>query len=139
MNIQLKHHITVTQYNDIRKSVDWLTLPEVQAERGLKNTYYLVAAVHEDKAIGMARVISDGGYVVYISDVIVNPAYQGFGIGKLMMEDIMNFLKTDIAKEYPVMINLMAAFGKENFYEKFGFKVRPSVDTGAGMFQWLNL
>ncbi|BCJ95077.1 N-acetyltransferase [Anaerocolumna cellulosilytica] len=139
MNIQLKHQLTVAEYNDIRKSAGWLTLSEVQAERGLKNTYYLVAAVHDDKAIAMARVISDGGYVVYISDVIVNPSYQGYGIGKLMMEDIMNFLKSDIAKEYPVMINLMAAVGKENFYEKFGFKVRPSEDTGAGMSQWLNL
>jgi hypothetical protein len=30
----------------------------------------------------------------------------------------------------------MAAKGKEPFYEKFGFLLRPNEKTGAGMDQW---
>ena len=29
--------------------------------------------------------------------------------------------------------------GKEAFYEKFGFKVRPNEDAGVGMDQWLEV
>jgi GNAT superfamily N-acetyltransferase len=85
----------------------------------------------------MARVISDGGYVVYIADVVVNPAYQGMSIGRLMMEDIMTFIKNNLVVNGPVMVNLMAAKEKEGFYENFGFLARPGEGTGAGMTLWV--
>ena len=31
----------------------------------------------------------------------------------------------------------MSAKGKEDFYKKFGFTVRPDEDHGAGMCQWV--
>lgn len=40
---------------------------------------------------------------------------------------------------YKVKLNLNSAKGKEPFYEKFGFKIRPNEECGAGMDQWLNL
>ncbi len=85
----------------------------------------------------MARVISDGGYVVYIADVIVNPVYQGMQVGRLMMDDIMSFIKNSLAINGPVMVNLMAAKDKEGFYKNHGFITRPNEETGAGMFLWV--
>ncbi|QHQ62225.1 GNAT family N-acetyltransferase [Anaerocolumna sedimenticola] len=123
----------------LRKAVNWITLEEEQASRGIKNTYYLVAAVDGDKTVGMARVISDGGYVVYIADVIVIPEYQGKGIGRFIMEDVMKYIYEVISNGAPVMVNLMSASNRESFYEQFGFVKRPTSDTGAGMFQWVNL
>ncbi len=139
MNIILNHTISVNDYNTLRKAVNWLTLEEAQARRGIKNTYYLVAAVDGDKTVGMARVISDGGYVVYIADVIVIPEYQGKGIGRFIMEDVMKYIYEVISNGAPVMVNLMSAFNRESFYEQFGFVKRPTSDAGAGMFQWVNL
>lgn len=138
-NIKLINTISVYDYNRIRKAVGWLTLNEDQAQRGIDNTFYLVCAVDGDKPIGMARLISDGGYVAYIADVIVLPEYQGFGVGQLIFENIMDFITNELSKGNPVMVNLMAAAGKEGFYEKFGFERRPNDSVGAGMFQWINL
>lgn len=137
MSIQIDHSISVKEYNTLRQSVKWVSLNEKQAQTGINNTFYLVCARYKNEAVGMARVISDGGYVVYIADVIVNPTYQGMNIGKLMMEDIMSFIKTDLVVNGPVMVNLMAAKEKEGFYHKFGFITRPNEETGAGMFQWV--
>ena len=35
-----------------------------------------------------------------------------------------------------IMFILGAAKGKEGFYEKFGFKVRPNDFNGSGMSMW---
>jgi predicted GNAT family N-acyltransferase len=138
LNIQIHHSINVKEYNHLRNSVNWKCLNEIQAQTGINNTFYLVCARYNEEAVGMARVISDGGYVVYIADVIVNPAFQGMNVGRLMMEDIMDFIKSKLVVNGPVMVNLMAAKDKEGFYKNFGFLTRPNEETGAGMFMWIN-
>ena len=50
-------------------------------------------AVHDGglrggRPIGMARVLGDGGYILYIADVIVLPEHQGPASG-YMMEQVM--------------------------------------------------
>lgn len=35
-----------------------------------------------------------------------------------------------------IMFILGAAKGKEPFYEKLGFQIRPNENSGHGMFQW---
>ncbi len=139
MSITIKHTISVIDYNMLRKAVDWIVLEEEQAKRGIENTYYLAAAVDGDKTVGMARLISDGGYVAYLADVIVLPEYQGKGVGRLIVEDVMKFIREVLADGVPVMVNLMSAYGREGFYEQFDFVKRPTDEVGAGMFQWINL
>lgn len=137
MNIELKHSLTVKEYNALRKSVNWKELPEAQAERGLSNTYYLTAAVIDGQAVGMARLISDGGYVAYLADVVVNQDYQGLGIGKLILNDMLDYIKNTLSQGDQVMVVLVAAKGKEDFYTKYGFIQRPNEMYGAGMTLWL--
>lgn len=93
-----------------------------------------MCAIDGDKTIGMARVISDGGYVVYIADVIVLPEYQGKGVGQLIMEDVMKYIYEVISDGAPVMVNLMSAFSRESFYEQFGFVKRPTKEVGGVCF-----
>ncbi|QEH67318.1 GNAT family N-acetyltransferase [Cellulosilyticum sp. ST5] len=139
MNIKLVHTISVEDYNDLRSGVGWETLENEQAQRGIENTYYLVAAIKDERTIGLTRVISDGGYIALIADVIVNPDYQGQGIGKMLVEDALTFIETHLGKdELMVMVSLMAAKGKEKFYEKCGLRVRPNNEAGAGMCLYFN-
>lgn len=137
MSIKIDHSISVEEYNTLRQSVQWVSLNEKQAQTGINNTFYLVCARYKNEAVGMARVISDGGYVVYLADIIVKPNFQGMNIGTLMMEHIISFIKKNLVVNGPVMVNLMSAKNKEGFYEKFGFVTRPNEETGAGMCQWI--
>lgn len=137
MEIELKHSLTVEEYNAVRKSVGWREIPTEQAKRGLLGTYYLTAAVMDGQTVGMARLISDGGYVAYLADVIVNQEYQGHGIGRLILNDIIDYIKNTLSQGEQVMVILVAAKGKEEFYEKFGFIRRPNEQYGAGMTLWL--
>lgn len=72
----------------------------------------------------MGRVIGDGGTAFYIHDIIVLPEHQNKGLGKTIMENIMSYIKSGFKQG--MMVYLMAAKGKEGFYEKFGFAQRPS-------------
>ena len=85
----------------------------------------------------MARLISDGGCAGIIVDVVVLPACQGMGIGKRMFRSILDFVESSLGEGESIMLNLMSAKGKEEFYEKFGFIKRPNGTQGCGMIKWV--
>ena len=136
--IRFTSDISVADYNHLRKTVGWSVIEEKQALTGIHNSVFLVAAVHGNKTVGMARVVSDGGYVVIIVDVIVLPDYQGQGIGKSMMQKVMEYISNSLQEGQSVFVNLMAAKGRESFYSQFGFETRPNEKNGAGMTQWIS-
>lgn len=136
--ITYKSEIPTEDYNNMRLAVGWKSLDPRQAETGLKNSAYLTAAWDGDKPVGMARVISDGGYMTLIVDVMVLPDYQGRGIGRQLLTNINAWLDSLGKDGLCIMVNLMATTGNEGFYEKFGFEARPNDRMGAGMVRWIN-
>ncbi|GER89902.1 hypothetical protein KDW_40640 [Dictyobacter vulcani] len=81
--------------------------------------------------IGCGRVIGDGGLCFYVQDIIVLPGYQGQGLGRRIMEKIMDYLRENA---HPGgFVGLMAAKGAAGFYLKYGFLERPTPDYGPGM------
>ena len=79
----------------------------------------------------MGRILGDNGLAFYIQDVIVLPEYQGIGIGRQLMDRLMAYIRLHAKQN--AFIGLMAAVGKESFYERYGFSIRPNQDLGAGM------
>lgn len=137
MAIEYKDTLTVDSYNNLRKSAGWTEVEPRQAQTGINNSAYLIAAYDGDQCVGCLRVVSDGGYTAIIVDVLVLPEYQKSGIGKKMMVRAIAFLGKPLEKGQMVMVNLMAAQGKEPFYDKFGFEARPNQKSGAGMVMYL--
>ena len=50
-----------------------------------------------------------------------------------MMSRLMDYVRGRLRDGYCIQADLMAAKGKEGFYEKFGFVKRPGSDYGCGM------
>jgi GNAT superfamily N-acetyltransferase len=121
-------------YNRLRKAVQWEEYDESVIEKALPTTLYCVCAYVDGALIGMARVIGDAGLVYYIQDVIVLPEYQHQGIGAQLMDAVMAYIRANAHNN--TIIGLMAAIGKEAFYEKYSFHVRPDDTHGAGMTQF---
>ena len=129
--------ITPAEYMSMRETVGWGLFPLEEAEAGLANSYiWCLRAKDTNAPIGLARVIWDKGYVMYIADVIVMPDYQGNGLGRVLMDLILGFIHEQLKPGYKFMVTLVSAKGKEEFYEKFGFMVRPNENYGPGMHQW---
>jgi ribosomal protein S18 acetylase RimI-like enzyme len=94
-----------------------------------------VAAIHKNQVIGMGRVIGDRVIMCYILDLIVLPEFQGRGIGKAIMENLIAYVKDSAL---PTIGLFTAEKGLEKFYEKFGFFIRPSDDRGPCMLMHIN-
>lgn len=124
--------LTYEAYCELRKSVEWMELPKSKIENSIKNSICTVTVFDENIAVGMGRLIGDGIYYIIV-DVVVNPDYQGKGIGSKIIKMLIDY----VDKETPVgsrsSIQLISEKGKESFYEQLGFKKIPHEFCGSGM------
>ena len=87
----------------------------------ISSSWYVVSAYDNDDLVGIGRVVSDGVLYALICDLIVQPSYQGQGIGRRLLKKLIE--KCHVEKTR--VIWLFSAKGKRSFYEKFGFRERP--------------
>jgi ribosomal protein S18 acetylase RimI-like enzyme len=97
--------------------------PDVH-ERAFNKSHSVIFVFDDADLIGFGRVISDGEYQAAMYDVAVNPSYQGKGIGKMIVQKIMEKIPT-------CNVILYASPGKEVFYEKENFR---RMKTGMARF-----
>jgi ribosomal protein S18 acetylase RimI-like enzyme len=100
------------------------------AARGLSNSLYSVLVKAGETPVGMGRVIGDGGCHCQVVDICVLPEYQGRGIGKMIMEQIMGYINTELPES--CYISLIADGDAHHLYEQFGFK--EVMPASRGMF-----
>ena len=135
--LELTDYISPEEYMDMRLCVGWGGFLLEEAAEGLRNTAYLCCIREKGKPIALGRAIADHGYVVFIADIIVRPEYQGQGLGRKVVENLLARIKETLKPGYKIMISLLAAKGKEEFYKKFDFIDRPNDAFGCGMHQWI--
>lgn len=128
---------TLEEYKEMRRAVNFMVLSDRIATNALQNAFHITTVRDNGRAVGMIRVLSDGSYANFITDVMVIPEYQGQGIGTEMMRRTVNFMKSTMQPGETIVLYLMSAIGKEDFYKRFGFRTRPNEDWGAGMSQWI--
>ena len=126
--------LTAKQFLALRESVGWKGV-ELQIEKALESGLYNILAKDDESVIGMGRLVGDGIMYWYVQDVIVCPEYQGHGIGKTIMDYLIRYIEKSSLPNTTVTIGLMAAKGKDDFYQRLGFISRPSEIYGAGMIK----
>jgi ribosomal protein S18 acetylase RimI-like enzyme len=117
--------------------VDWKTVSETLKgvgmaydepdvhRRAFEASHTTVFVYCADQLIGFGRAISDGVYQAAIYDVAVLPEFQGRGIGKTIIENILDRVSN-------CNIILYASPGKEGFYRTLGFR---GMKTGMAIFK----
>lgn len=98
------------------------------AARGLPNTLFAVTIVSNGEKVGMGRVIGDGGCFYQITDIAVDPAHQGKGLGKMIMKALVDHLRETAPKS--AYVSLIADGPAKHLYEKFGFKATAPASIG---------
>jgi len=106
-------------------------------QKAFFNSFSVVFIFDREELVGFGRAISDGAYQAAIYDVVVIPEYQKRGIGKLIMEKILQKISN-------CNIVLYANTGREGFYAKLGFRLmktsmakflRPEIMKEKGFIQ----
>ncbi|CAM8968130.1 unnamed protein product [Rhodiola kirilowii] len=95
--------VNVYDIQELCDKVGWPRRPLSKLAAAMKNSY-MVATLHsvknvpgsdengQKKLIGMARATSDHAFNATIWDVLVDPSYQGQGLGKALIEKIIKAL-----------------------------------------------
>lgn len=133
----LDNNLDLDTYLELRASVGWKRLKREQAKQAIENSLFTVVAMNDGHAVGMARIVGDAAVVCYVQDLVVRPECHKLGIGKAIMERLIEYVKSIKFEDSEMMMCLMCAKGREKFYEKFGFIQRPTDGLGPGMIQYI--
>ena len=124
--------VTEEIYRGLRASVGWMNFSAAQTARGLSMSLYSLAAFDAGRPVGMGRIVGDGIYNT-VCDVVVDPAYQGRGLGTEIVKRLLAYLEAQTPEGGKASVQLIAEKGKEPFYEKLGFRSVPDESSGSGM------
>jgi ribosomal protein S18 acetylase RimI-like enzyme len=128
MKLKIKTDCSGVDWQAIAESLKTVGMayhePEVH-KRAFEASHITVFIYEESRLIGFGRAISDGEYQGAIYDVAVLPDAQGKGIGKTIIQTILDRLPN-------CNIVLYATPGMEGFYKKLGFGL---MKTGMAIFR----
>ena len=127
MELTVMHNaLTAEEFVGLWESV-WGQGPAIaQVRLALEHTVFCVSVYDGSKPVAMARMIGDLGLCYYIKDVVVRPEYQGKGIGRMLMEELLQFIRTHGVPGTEVFAELCAVPEKVPFYGKFGFSANEA-------------
>lgn len=120
---------TIPEYRDLRRKSGLSDKTEDAATRGLPATLFAVVIEHGGTAIGMGRVIGDGGTAYQVVDIAVLPEHQGKGLGKRIVAALVDWLHANAPKS--AYVSLIADGPAKDLYAQYGFE--PTAPASIGM------
>lgn len=133
LNMEIVDTITAEEFITIQNAVGYGSSPTAQIEKALANSLIVIGIKIDGQVVAMGRLIGDMARNVYVQDLFIMPAYQRQGIGKMILDQLLDYVKTHADRGMEIRVGLMAAYGKEDFYVKQGFRKRPNDHEGCGM------
>jgi len=133
MRIPEKHPAYDYRLNPDLDSIDWQHVLELfqkvnwkhrlagEIEKAFKMSTTTIFIYEQQRIIAFGRVIGDGRYYAMLADVVVDPGYQGNGLGRYLVTALNNQL------ENYHFVNLSAAPGADRFYKSLGWKKQTTA------------
>ena len=119
------------EYRRLRIDVGLSPKSADAARLGLAGTWYGVTLRDGDRAIGMGRIVGDGGCFFQIVDIAILPAYRRKGRGARVMDALMRHLRAHApASAY---VSLLADGDATKLYAKFGFRDTAPASVGMAL------
>ncbi|MDD4412981.1 MAG: GNAT family N-acetyltransferase [Oscillospiraceae bacterium] len=109
--------VSANQIAELRRSVGWPGMEECY-NNPLMTSYYHIACYNKDRLVGYVDTVSNGLTDAYIQDLMVNPEYQGKGVGTKLINKMIDKLKENNI----FMISVIYGNAELTpFYQRFGF------------------
>nr|YP_009397754.1 hypothetical protein [Sonderella linearis]ARW66940.1 hypothetical protein [Sonderella linearis] len=130
--LSINNDINLYELEKLCDAVGWVRRPIKKVKLALENSFLIVSLFYYDDnnkyLIGFARATSDHSFNATIWDVVIHPDFQGKGLGKIIMNQIVKELRS-----YNIStITLFADPQVIKFYRHLGFLIDP--DGVKGMF-----
>lgn len=121
----------VADYRRIRTAAGLQDRTPEAATKGLQGTWFGVQVVHEKNAVGMGRIIGDGGCFFQVVDIAVVPEHQGKGLGKRIMASLIAHLERHAPRS--AYVSLLADGRAHELYRQYGFA--ETAPESIGMYR----
>lgn len=132
MTVEIHDNLNADEYNKLRAEAGWEIKNPLIVEKAIRNSTIIKKATCDNEIAGMARAIGDGMSYLLV-DVVVSSRYQKQGIGKRLVNSIIDDIKNETMAGEHSTINLISIKGMEKFYESCGFEAVPFGYNGKGM------
>ncbi|NJK40783.1 MAG: GNAT family N-acetyltransferase [Acaryochloridaceae cyanobacterium SU_2_1] len=124
--------LNLYELEELCDAVGWSRRPIRKVKKALQHSFIVVSMWEQrgsyHRLIGFSRATSDHTFNATIWDVVVHPDFQGQGLGKALMKQIIKELRrAEISN-----ITLFADPHVVNFYRDLGFM--PDPEGIKGMF-----
>ncbi|WP_316785878.1 GNAT family N-acetyltransferase [Pedobacter frigiditerrae] len=98
----------------------------------LEKGYVFLMASEEDKDVGFAcySIVDTANDVYKLHKIYVLPEMHGKGVGKILMNEVLNLAKRNGGKSLELNVNKHNK--AKDFYLKSGFKIKESVTIDIG-------
>ncbi len=115
----------LVELEQLLETAGWSRRPVRRVRRALDNSLLKVGLwCHHSRCprlIGFARCTGDGILEATVWDVVIHPVYQGSGLGK----QLMNYLLESLRKMGVESVTLFADPGVIEFYQRQGWELEP--------------
>lgn len=101
--------------------VNWRTRIEEEIKLAFSKSTITLFVFLDGRVVAFGRTIDDGRYYAQLGDIIVDPEFQGNGLGKTLVSKINSRL------ENYHFVTLTAAPGKGDFYKSMGWKKQSTA------------
>ena len=122
---------SVEEYMALRLAAGLSPKTEEAARLGLARTLHGVTIRAGAEAVGMGRIIGDGGCFFDVVDIAVLPAHQRRGLGRRIMTSLMAYVRAHAPKS--AYVTLLADAPGRKLYEEFGFVATAPGSIGMGL------
>ena len=130
-------------YHDLRKLAGMTPPPLEAVPKALENSFvgilaYETNAMLDDSTpssgqvpVAMGRLVGDKSLFLILCDVAVHPEHQRRGLGKRIMQALIDYVDAHAPQAY---VSLVAEPAAQKLYPQYGFKdVQPSI----GMYRMI--
>lgn len=125
-----QEEIDLYELEELCDSVGWARRPLRKVRKALEHSYLVVSAWEvrgaKETMIGFARATSDHSFNATIWDVVIHPRFQNKGLGKILMQYMIQKLRSDDISN----VTLFADPQVVEFYRRLGFILDPEGIKG---------
>ena len=124
--------IDVYELEELCDAVGWARRPIRKVKKAIQHSFLVISVWQQQGArrrlIGFSRATSDHAFNATIWDVVIHPDFQGRGLGKQLMKQLIRKLRSEDISN----VTLFADPHVVEFYQNLGFV--PDPEGIKGMF-----
>jgi len=124
---------TVEEYLRLRAESGLTPKRADQAVPALAGTWHMVHVRHRvtGEAVGMGRIVGDGGWYFQIADMATLPDHQRRGLGRLVLTTLLDVIRERAPAD--AYITLLADPPGVPLYTSLGFRPTPSLGMAVDL------